>query len=284
MKKVLILVLIIMLLLSTNGFSISNINVMIDEEQVSFNEQSGNPFLDRNGRTQVPLRITMESFGANVEWNNENKIATVAKNNTIVKIPIGEKYITVDNKQIATDTEAIIKDGKTYLPIRVVAESLGAKVFWDSDTQSVVLSTNKTNMYVVEGIGEYVGYRWLKGHKLQEEIDIYYQKDGQYLYSSWKIKKEVKMDEKISWTDWDGNKKTSTRQELYSFLDSCVKESRLFAMENSKYLSFGLSNPYNDKMQFIMENIPKVYNDWANAGTARETDITSIINEYENGF
>lgn len=39
------------------------------------------------------------------------------------------------------DTAALIQDGRTYLPIRVVLESFGAKVQWNGDTNTVVVTS-----------------------------------------------------------------------------------------------------------------------------------------------
>ncbi len=116
-------------------------NISIDKQNVQFTETSGMPFIDSANRTQVPFRQTMEAFGATVSWDSANKIATAEKNGITVQVPIGVSYIIKDGQQITNDTAALIKDGRTYLPIRAVLEAFGASVSWDGSTQTVVALT-----------------------------------------------------------------------------------------------------------------------------------------------
>jgi beta-lactamase superfamily II metal-dependent hydrolase len=136
-KRVLSFVLVFMLIISTAAYAV---NISIDGNNVSFTEQSGAPFVDGNNRTQVPLRVTMESFGATVGWNNDTRTAIVEKDGVKVEVPVGQSYIIKNEQQIKNDTAAIIKDGKTYLPIRAVLEAFGANVGWDNSTQTVTVS------------------------------------------------------------------------------------------------------------------------------------------------
>ena len=135
-RKLLVIVLIMLLLFSTSSMYATNIN--IDGSQVQFTQTSGYPFLDSASRTQVPLRITMESYGCEVNWNGETKTATVLKDGITVEVPIGAKYVIKNGVTIPNDTAAVLKDGRTYLPIRAVLEAFGALVEWNGATQTVM--------------------------------------------------------------------------------------------------------------------------------------------------
>lgn len=89
-RRILILAGIITLLFT---FSVYAIEISIDDKKVDFDDYTGKPFIDDNGRTQVPLRETMESFGAKVSWDDSNKIARVTFNGIDVEVPIGQNYI-----------------------------------------------------------------------------------------------------------------------------------------------------------------------------------------------
>lgn len=129
------------------------VNVTINGVPVQFNQDTGVPFIDSNGRTQVPLRAAMEAMGADVGWNNYDRAASVVRNGgfildengetsycaSSVIIPIGEKFIYIDGERTPTDTVALIKDGRTYLPIRAVAEALGAEVIWHGNSRTVAI-------------------------------------------------------------------------------------------------------------------------------------------------
>lgn len=49
--------------------------------------------------------------------------------------------VLVNGKELQPDVPAIIMDGRTLLPVRAVAEALGAKVEWDSQTYTARVST-----------------------------------------------------------------------------------------------------------------------------------------------
>ncbi len=140
-----------------------NIGVSLDGEQVVFTADSGQPFIDKANRTQVPLRVTMEASGCIVTWDNVNKIASVEKNGTVVKVPVGFSYITVNGVVKLNDTAAQIKDGRTYLPIRAVLEAFGANVTWNSTTSNVEVITKVESIINSETINyedgtTYIGY------------------------------------------------------------------------------------------------------------------------------
>lgn len=150
-KKILVLTFILILCLSTYAYGI---DIIIDHQIVYFNEQSGFPFIDNNGRTQVPLRITMEDYGADVSWNDYTKTALIKKDKVTVEIPIGKNYIVVNNQKIDTDTSALVKDGRTYLPIRAVIEAFEGKVEWTDNR--VMITPKDNNIYTKEFLDDLV--------------------------------------------------------------------------------------------------------------------------------
>lgn len=104
--------------------------VYINGEKVVFNEESGRPFVE-NGRTLVPLRRTMEAFGAEVIWDSETRSAIVRKAPVTVLCTIDENCIYRNGVALPNDAAAVIRNGRTYLPIRAVLEAFGAEVTWD---------------------------------------------------------------------------------------------------------------------------------------------------------
>ncbi len=137
----LLLMLTMLVLTSAVSYAEGDIIVRIDSEPVVFTEGTGAPFIDNNSRTLVPLRITMETYGADVEWNQDTRIAIVKKGDITVEVPLGQKYILINGQQKSIDTQSIIRGDRTYLPIRAVVEALGSEVQWDKYTKTVVINT-----------------------------------------------------------------------------------------------------------------------------------------------
>lgn len=113
------------------------INIYINNESVVFNEGLGFPFIDQNSRTQVPFRIVLEHFGAKVSYNETKRIAIAQKGDVTIRVPIGEKYIYKNDEIVINDTKAVVVDGRTFLPIRVVMEAFGCQVSWNGKEMRV---------------------------------------------------------------------------------------------------------------------------------------------------
>ena len=56
---------------------------------------------------------------------------------------MGQKQIDVNGKKIAMDTQAVIQDGYTYLPMRAVLNALGftdEQIQWSEKDKTVTLT------------------------------------------------------------------------------------------------------------------------------------------------
>ena len=105
------------------------VTVKVDSTDVVFPDAQ--PFVDENGRTQVPIRAVSEMLDCKVDWDDTSKKATITKENgDVVKVTLGSDVLTVNNKSSQMDTTAIIKDDRTFIPVRFVAEALGLEVVW----------------------------------------------------------------------------------------------------------------------------------------------------------
>lgn len=147
-KRITFLSLVIILIFSVTAFADGTTKISIDNEYVQFNDELGYPFIDENSRTQVPFRATMEFFGATVGWNSDTHTAIAEKDGIKIEVPIGQKYIFKNGAKIENDTAALIKEGRTYLPIRAVLEAFGANVGWDGENRCVLVDTNKDKVIV----------------------------------------------------------------------------------------------------------------------------------------
>ena len=98
--------------------------------------QSELPPYINGGRTMVPLRVVAENLGARVEWvGSENRIDLV-KNVDKVQLWIGKQVALVNGQSLLLDVPPQITGERTFVPLRFVAEALGAKVSWDELTQT----------------------------------------------------------------------------------------------------------------------------------------------------
>ena len=135
LARILCLVLAMTTLLATGAMAASATDatgpdVRVNGELVDFPD--GQPYVDANSRTMIPVRFVTEALGAKVSWDGPNQTAVIEKDGTTVKIKIGSTDLTViksgKTSTVKMDTAAVVKDGRTYVPIRFVAEALGAEV------------------------------------------------------------------------------------------------------------------------------------------------------------
>jgi len=101
------------------------------------------PFIDDNGRTQVPVRFVSEALGAEVSWEGSTKTVTISQGDKEIKIVIGKKDYTINGEKNLMDTEALLKEDRTFVPVRFVSEGLGARVDWDPAVRTVYIDTRE---------------------------------------------------------------------------------------------------------------------------------------------
>jgi hypothetical protein len=114
--------------------SADNINVVVNGEQVSF---AGAQPQEMNGSVLVPLRGVFEQLGATVQYNPTSKTIFADKGATNVSLSLGSSTAYVNNQSQPLPHAPIVMDGTTLVPLRFIAESLGAYVGWNPDTNTV---------------------------------------------------------------------------------------------------------------------------------------------------
>lgn len=100
-----------------------------------------------NDRTMLPMRSIFERLGAQVTWLEEDRIIVATKDKSLIVMQIDNTKMSVQNilsdevTEILLDSPPFIQNDSTMVPVRAVAETLGAKVEWDPETYTVTIST-----------------------------------------------------------------------------------------------------------------------------------------------
>lgn len=116
-----------------------DVTVKVDGQYVSFPDQK--PYIDSANRTMVPVRAPMEALGCKVEWDEKARKAVISKDGNVAEFTIGSKTYLVNGTKKTMDTKAVIVNDRTAFPIRFAAEAMGAKVDWDANTYTVLITT-----------------------------------------------------------------------------------------------------------------------------------------------
>ncbi|MBR2132828.1 MAG: copper amine oxidase N-terminal domain-containing protein [Oscillospiraceae bacterium] len=216
----------------------TTLNVRVNGYEVNFPDAQ--PFVDENGRTMIPLRFATEALGAEVEWDSKTRTASISKNGITAKVSIGSDIVTVvkdgGSSQVTMDTTAVLKDGRTYVPIRYVAEALGAYVDYSAIYKTVGIYQDVLTAEEIEKLHSYQRYGSV------ERTDDYEQKLAEG--------KEVDL-ERFCYHEEFQDSFASARELLYdSWYDS------VDATYTRKFPTLGISVPRNDE-ELYMESLVK---------------------------
>ncbi len=95
--------------------------------------------IERAGRVFVPLRGIFERLGASVVY--ENRQINSTKGSSSVSLRIGSTQATVNGQPQIVDVAPFIVGATTYVPLRFVAQSLGAAVDYNGSTRQVAITS-----------------------------------------------------------------------------------------------------------------------------------------------
>lgn len=96
----------------------------------------------KSSRTMLPVRAVSESLDMNVGWDAKTSTVTLTSkdNKDTVILTIGNTTMLVNGKKVTLDSAPEIKDARTFLPVALVANAVGAKTDWNKDTRTVTLT------------------------------------------------------------------------------------------------------------------------------------------------
>lgn len=110
-----------------------------DGREVSLDQP---PIVDEEtGRTLVPLRFVGESLGCRVEWLQQSRRIIIRNDAHDIQLTIGSQTALVDGNKRLMDQAPIIdqRTGRTLVPLRFVAQTLGNPVLWDGKRKKITI-------------------------------------------------------------------------------------------------------------------------------------------------
>ena len=143
-------------------YAVPALSVQLSGKTLTFPDVQ--PFFE-NGRTMVPFRTVAEALGAEVGYDSGTVSASL--DGTVCRFAIGGDTLTVSDrvtgkvlKTVPLDAAPIEKDGRTCVPVRFLAESLGLTVEWDDGAQCAVLYDRDALLESIDS-GFTTANRWL---------------------------------------------------------------------------------------------------------------------------
>ena len=85
----------------------------------------------------VPARVILEKLGAEISWDDLTRTVTATKENTTVRMTIGNPNVYVNDVLTMIDSAPIIVNDRTLVPARFLAEIFNALVEWNEADRTV---------------------------------------------------------------------------------------------------------------------------------------------------
>jgi hypothetical protein len=132
------------------SLQISNINsYIIKSGEVTSLPPLDTPPIIYNGRTMVPIRLFIDTYGMKIKWEAETRKIYLEYGDKRIELQIGRKYAVVSSlaqpekqEKIQLDTPPIIQNNRTLVPLRFIGETFGSYIEWNANEQRILVSWN----------------------------------------------------------------------------------------------------------------------------------------------
>jgi len=93
----------------------------------------------QNGRTLVPMRAIFEALGASVHWDEATGTIRAYRREDAIVLELGNRTAWVNGPSRQLGVAPVAVGGRTMVPLRFVAEALGAEVAWVDATRTITV-------------------------------------------------------------------------------------------------------------------------------------------------
>lgn len=114
------------------------IMIIVDNEEI----ETDTPPVIINGRLLVPVRTIFNALGAEIKWDDYSRTITATKGSLNIYLKIDDKNCLLNGEKIVLDVEPQIINNHTMIPLRFIAQSFGAEVFWVPEWNRVAIVTS----------------------------------------------------------------------------------------------------------------------------------------------
>ncbi len=132
----------------------SQVEVLLNARKMAFPDAK--PFQDENSAVMVPIRFISEKLGAKVGYaqSSGKQTVTLKTDKHSVTMTVGSSTAVVDGESKTYDSKIIVKQQRTYVPLRLVSEGLGQTVDWDQISKWVWIGSKVPPMVGDLGLPE----------------------------------------------------------------------------------------------------------------------------------
>ena len=108
------------------------------------------PLIFEGDNILAPIEDLAKPLGAAVKLKNQNNIS-IEKGNTVLEFTSGSKEVKISGKTEILPVSIMKSKDALMAPVRYLAERLGAEVAWDSQSETIFLTTGGKNPTIFFG-------------------------------------------------------------------------------------------------------------------------------------
>ncbi len=148
MKTTIGLILVLVVLALVLAASVNSQTTVVVKEQITITVDSAKvvadvPPINVKGRTLVPVRGVFDAFEAEIGWFPNERRVFIRRDCDVIWLRIGDANAKVNDRIVPLAPPAMLYQRRTMVPLRFIAEALGATVDWNAGTQTITIVTRK---------------------------------------------------------------------------------------------------------------------------------------------
>jgi hypothetical protein len=124
-----------------DDLKITRKTVVLDMSEAAYVPYSALPYIE-SGITMVPTRYIAEHLDAKLGWDQAKEQITVTDelSGTQIGLTLGSDLAIVNGTSVKLDAKVQSRDGTSYVPLKFIADALGAKVHWEPSNSTITLT------------------------------------------------------------------------------------------------------------------------------------------------
>ena len=140
MKRFLLSIMLLCFVLSITAFAaelqytalyVGSNKAFVNDVEKQIDEQNNDvAVFVENDRSYVPVRFISENYGGDVEWIPETQTVNITFEDRTISLTIGKPEITINGEVTKLDVAPIVRNDRTFLPLRACTEAIGKEVFY----------------------------------------------------------------------------------------------------------------------------------------------------------
>lgn len=140
MKRFLLSIMLLCFVLSITAFAaelqytalyVGSNKAFVNDVEKQIDEQNNDvAVFVENDRSYVPVRFISENYGGDVEWIPETQTVNITFEDRTISLTIGKPEIMINGETTKLDVAPLIRNNRTFLPLRACAEAIGKEVFY----------------------------------------------------------------------------------------------------------------------------------------------------------